>query len=533
VLRFPPVLVPALVAVVLASSAGARDVCPDGYYQLTGRPLVAPTLENGTDVVVVEGGRVLLWSGCPATRALVAGTPQRTALAAHWERSECVALKRTRLRAHIVRGCRVMRGTVTHRGNGSTRRVRFRAVRLQPPGGLIDIMFGSGGLAGLPDGMGRALAVQPDGRIVVAGRGDPDRDGRQRVVVVRWDRDGTLDATFGRHGVAGLSLTLALGAEANAVVVQPDGKVVVGGTVDLSDASATHDTAFLLVRYLPDGTLDSGFGTSGIAITQLGPGADQIFALALAPDGAIVAAGSMHGPTSSAFALARYDARGVLDTAFGIGGVVVVDEPSAGGTTRHDDAVGAVAVGEDERIVVAGSSVAGADEGFASPFVVARFLPDGALDPSFGDGGFAATHFATRIGRPTALALGPDGGITVAGRLSQQHVFRWRGGLAGWDAEGAPDTGLAGKGRLEIRAGEAMAVQADGKLLVVGKQWLRHELAYAPILQRFDPSGAPDADFGDGGLVRVEDEPRGVAVAPDGRIVVLAGRGFSVQRFWP
>jgi uncharacterized delta-60 repeat protein len=531
--RSLPVILAVAAVVGPASRAAARDVCPDGYYRVTGRPLVAPTLDPGTDMIVVEGGRILLWSGCPATRAMMAGTRQHTAVAARWARSECVALKHTRLRARILHGCRVMRGTVTHRGNGTTRRVRFRAVRTRPPGGLVDVMFGSAGTASLTEGMGSALAVQPDGAVVVAGRGDPDREGRQHVMLVRWDRNGTLDSTFGRQGVVGPNLGLVFGAQANAVVLQPDGKIVAGGTVDLGDASGTHDTAFLLVRYRPDGTLDTGFGTSGVVITQLGPGADRVFALALAPDGGIVAAGSTAGPTSPAFALARYDASGMLDAGFGIGGVVIADEPSAGATTVHDDALGAVAVAPDGRIVAAGSSVAGADESFASPFVVARWLPDGTLDPTFGDGGFAATHFATRIGRPTALALGPDGGVTVAGRLSQQHVFRWRGGLAGWDASGAPDPGLAGKGRLEIRAGEAMAVQADGKLLVAGKQWLRDELAYASLLQRFTPDGALDPEFGDDGVVRVDEEPRGVAVAPDGRIVVLAGRGFGVQRLWP
>src|SRR5262249_55664358 len=154
-------------------------------------------------------------------------------------------------------------------------------------------------------------------------------------------------------------------------------------------------------RYNADGSLDSSFGSNGAVRTDFG-GIDEIWGIALQADGNIVAAGR----TSTNIALARYNPDGSLDSSFGSGGRVVTNLSPAGiPPGQVNDVARGVAVDSSGRVVVAG--------GAGNDFGVLRYLPDGTLDPSFGQQGVAETDFAGGIDLARALTIQTDGDIVA------------------------------------------------------------------------------------------------------------------------
>src|SRR3989441_9250926 len=188
--------------------------------------------------------------------------------------------------------------------------------------GSLDSSFGSSGkvttsISGLGDQV-RALVGQADGKIVAVGNAGAD------FAAVRYNSDGTLDDTFGSLGRVTTDF-FGRTDSAQAVVIQPDNKLVVAGWVTALDRTGNPDTRFGLVRYNANGTIDTSFGSSGEVVTFFGSEFldCQAFALALQPDGKIVVAGWTTGPQGGAdFALARYSTDGALDMTFGSGGQV-------------------------------------------------------------------------------------------------------------------------------------------------------------------------------------------------------------------
>src|SRR6266540_155863 len=174
--------------------------------------------------------------------------------------------------------------------------------------GDLDPTFGAGGkVTTVFGGDSRAyvLVLQPNGKLVAAGVGP------NGFALARYNPDGSLDTSFG----AGGKVTTPIGA-ANALVLQPDGKLVAAGSNNISPSD------FVLVRYNPNGSLDTSFGGDGKVTTAIGFGA-RAFALALQPDGKLVAAGmGWTGSTGFESALVRYNPDGSLDTSFGAGGKV-------------------------------------------------------------------------------------------------------------------------------------------------------------------------------------------------------------------
>jgi uncharacterized delta-60 repeat protein len=172
------------------------------------------------------------------------------------------------------------------------------------PDGRLDPSFGVGGKVTTDFGAS-ALVRQPDGKLVVAGTttvtGFPD------FALARYLPDGTLDASF---GVGGTVITDFGGGEfGRALVLQPDGKLVVAGLCQGCDG----DIDFILARYLADGSLDAMFGVGGKVTTDFGGLNDRAFALVLQPDGKLVAAGGSNASGTFDFALARYESQSVVN----------------------------------------------------------------------------------------------------------------------------------------------------------------------------------------------------------------------------
>jgi uncharacterized delta-60 repeat protein len=278
------------------------------------------------------------------------------------------------------------------------------------PDGTLDASFGTGGSVTTGFGVSAeawAVAVQADGKIVAAG--EANIDGGFDFALVRYNSNGTLDASFGTNGKVTTAFDGPPGqgfssATANSVAVQPDGRIVAVGQARISGG---FDAA--LARYNSNGTLDASFGTGGRVTTDFAGFNDQAVAVAIQPDGRIVATGQA-GPyvnTGLDFALVRYNSNGTLDASFGASGIATTDFAGS------SDQPSSIALQGDGKIVVAGqTSVNGSFD-----FGLARYNSNGTLDASFGTSGKATTDFAGSDDLPFSVAVQPDGNIVVAGMV--------------------------------------------------------------------------------------------------------------------
>jgi uncharacterized delta-60 repeat protein len=308
--------------------------------------------------------------------------------------------------------------------NGATGDYDFGVVRFNRDGSL-DGSFGAGGIVLTDTGGGgdqaESVAVQSDGKIVVVGRDWVSTD----FVVVRYNADGSLDTSFG-GGIVRTDINVSQDW-AYDVVIQPDGKILVTGEGFYSGGSAM-DVA--LVRYNSNGSLDTSFGGDGIVITTLSNGYDRGEAIALQPDGRIlVAATRDYNGGNPDIALLRYRADGNLDTSFHGDGVVITD---VGGRAdgSHD-----LRVQSDGKILLVGTSSNGSNLDFA----LARYNADGSLDTSFGGDGIVTTAIGGGDDDGLGIALQADGKIVVAG--SAQNGSEWDFAVARYYPNGSLDDG--------------------------------------------------------------------------------------------
>jgi uncharacterized delta-60 repeat protein len=381
--------------------------------------------------------------------------------------------------------------------------------------GALDPSFGSGGTVTtvLKSGsQANAVAIQSDGKIVAVGNGGASLHGGY-VELARYNTDGTLDTSFGSSGKVETKFG---GGPVDAVAIQPDGKIVVSGG--------------LLMRYNANGTLDTTFGSKGTVTPSFemkGLGIEVLNGVA-----EIVGAGGVGlSNTNDAFAVARYNPSGSLDSSFGNGGEVITDI-----TSSYDDG-NAVAIQTDGKILVAGNSNGRLD---AAEIAVVRYNTNGSLDSSFGIGGIAQT--AVGAGRGYAIALQSDGKIVVAGQglgsYSGVH-----GAVARYTASGAADTSFgAGAGYVVTPMTgtnndyfDGVAVQGNGQIVGVGNN--APPSGGSSGLVRYNTDGTLDNTFGNGGIVvpTFGGADSGVAIQADGKIVVSCynGGNFGVARYLP
>lgn len=402
------------------------------------------------------------------------------------------------------------------------------------PGGL-DPTFGVGGRVttdfNLSTDWANAVARQSDGKLVVVGTSYTNNDySDEDFAIARYNADGSLDPSFGTNGRVTTDFP-GLAAVASSVLVQPDGKILVaGGAFPLFTFLGNME----LVRYNPDGSLDASFGDGGIVTTVFAHGS-YAFALALQPDGKILAAGtdfvnfSSEANSDTDFALARYQADGSPDFGFGSSGQVTTD------FERLNDDAFAVLVRPDGRIVVVGSS---RDRLTDYDFAAVRYLANGQLDPAFGANGKVSTDFARGFDRARTAALQPDGSIVAAGLAIRQNGSHENFAAVRYLPDGALDTAFGGDGKVQVSFGSCCQfanralLQGDGRIVLVG--FADTESSDSDfLLARLAANGALDTTFGTGGRVRtsfgdLNGGANGAVLLPDGRIVAV---GF--QAYYP
>ncbi len=408
----------------------------------------------------------------------------------------------------------------------------------QAAGGDLDPTFGTGGkvttdLSRSTD-LANAVAVQSDGKLVVVGQTYKNNDySDEDFVVTRYNTDGTLDNTFGSRGRVRTDFP-GLAAVPSSVVIQPDGKIVVaGGAFPLF----TFLGDFKVVRYNPNGSLDTSFGVGGIVTTTF-PEGSYAFEVALQPDGKIIAAGTVFvafdpGESSDTdFALARYNPDGTPDATFGNGGQVSTDFLSF-----EDDAF-SVLIQPDGKIVAVGSAN---DPATFYDFAAARYFSNGTIDTTFGVAGKVRTDFGDQnFDRARSAALQPDGRIVAAGLAISQNGAVQNFAVARYTSNGILDTTFSRDGKTQIDFGKCcqgatkVLLQSDGKIITVGgSNGESSEDDF--LLARLSPRGSLDNTFGVGGKVRtsfgdLNGGANGAALQSDGKIVAVGFQAtFSNQ----
>ncbi len=358
----------------------------------------------------------------------------------------------------------------------------------------------------------RGMAVQSDGKVLLVG--STIIGVRTSLVVMRLNPGGALDGSFGSGGVVVDPFGfLPDSYDGKAVVVQPDGRIVVAG--DIFHSGGDHD--MFVARLLANGGPDTAFGFSGVTGIPFDLGgnlADDAFALALGPAGTIVVAGTATwSATDLDFAIARLTSTGALDTSFdGDGKRLVAFD--LGATDRFDVARAVVELGGG-RIAVAGWAHDSGSQG--DQFAVVRLLANGAFDNSFdGDG---RKTFGWDLGGSNddsahALAVQPDGRLLVAGTalgVNNESVFA----VARLTGTGALDNSFGANGAGFVLGtycdsgcsplhdeGTGLALQADGKILVAGAATAGSAGAEAGVA-RLTRAGAFDTTWSSDGLATI------------------------------
>jgi len=359
--------------------------------------------------------------------------------------------------------------------------------------GSVDATF-QNGMSGA-DGPVYSVVLQPDGKVLIGG-GFGSVNGVARGRVARLNGDGSLDATF-MNGMAGVDGTV------QSMALEPGGKVVVGGQF-----SQVHGTSRgQIARLNADGSLDAGFLNGMSGVDQSG-----VLSVALQPNGKLLIGGRFTTANGVGVnRIARLNGDGSVDASFGTG---------APGPGPFGAAVQAVAPQDDGKAVLGGIF-----DSEGSPFNIVRVNEDGSLDTGFLDGmagisgGFGGVH---------AFAQAPGGKILVGGDFRYVNGTS-RGHLVRLNPDGSIDPTF---GNVVLGIGAAsyavysIVLQPDGKVIVGGRfSWINS--AFRSGFARLNADGTLDTSFGSGGGGM--GYFYSMALQPDGKILV-GGLGFAGRR---
>lgn len=425
----------------------------------------------------------------------------------------------------------------------------------QTGAGDLDASFGSGGKImsnlSFSEDFANAAAVQPDGKILAAGRS-------QGGALIRYHGDGTVDTDFGELGVAHPFLPVS--QKIHALVIQPDAKIVTVGYWTNLTPDGGFDNA-VICRTNPDGTPDTTFGVSwGCRLFQweVEPNVyyhSYLYGVALQSDGKIVAVGDVwkHSPDLSKnyFGMVRFNADGTFDNSFSNDGRLVTGFGPFTQTSGSSFARAVDVHPGSGKIVVAGYTVSISD---GEDFAVKMVNPDGTLDPGFGTTFFYTgrrTDFLGGNDRAYAVAF-QDSRVLVAGSATIQNGDE-DFAFARYNSNGTLDSSFGFGGMSVTTFGGysdiifGIKLQPDGKIIAAGQRSYFHlkQVARDFALARYSPNGFLDPTFsGDGKLTTdfgtTNDVAKAVALQADGKIVAagFVGAGtyrekFALARYLP
>lgn len=394
--------------------------------------------------------------------------------------------------------------------------------------GQLDPTFNLTGKLQTPMGFANdivsATAVQTDGKIVCAGY-SYNADGNYDFSILRLNSDGSLDKSFNSNGK--ILLNLGSGTDwATGLAIQPNGKILVGGT-----SFTGLDDDFAIVRINADGSLDNTFGIGGTVFTNILK-EDRIGSLALQPDGKIIAAGFSYNPTGDAMIVARYNSNGSLDNTFGLSGLTI--EP----VNIWSFFAESIKIQNDGKIVIGGYALNELVNGY-SEFMVSRYNIDGNLDTTFNSTGTVRTRIGNDFSRANSLAIQPDGKILLGGSSSNLH-FVSDFTIVRYNTNGLLDPTFGTNGVVitaltpETELGADLLIQPDGKIILTGNTFTDAANLQNFSILRYKGDGNLDADFGNNGLVNVDfggsESAASADLQPDGKLVVAGWSTNSTQR---
>ncbi|MBA4123809.1 MAG: VCBS repeat-containing protein [Acidobacteria bacterium] len=297
------------------------------------------------------------------------------------------------------------------------------------------------------------FVILPDGKLLVIAHkyincSTPSTD----LLIYRYTANGTLDAAFGTNGV----ITTPLGNEtyAQRIVLQPDGKFVV--------ASRTRSNEVAVVRYNPNGTLDTTFGTGGISKTSVGNSNFYASEILVQTDGKLLVAGDAHFGSNQDIFVLRYNPNGTLDNSFGANGIVQTD------IDNQTNYAGGMALQPDGKIIVNSSNFTSANLTSLLSSSIVRYNANGTLDNTFGANGIvriteAPSQYSEGIA--FALAIQQNGKILTAGRRNGTFA------ISRYNSDGTIDTSFGTNGVVITPIEDSItsiALQTDGKIIAVG-----------------------------------------------------------------
>lgn len=330
------------------------------------------------------------------------------------------------------------------------------------PNGSRDLSFGIDGKVmsdiGGQSSEADAVALQPDGRVLIAGSA---YDGKYYSVLVgRFLTNGVPDSSFGTNGFT-ITRVGTNYSSGTIIRLQPDGKILVGGSAETADAD------FLVLRYLANGALDMSWAENGKAVVGIGTGDDVLSGLALLPDGKVIASGYGVFVSQYKISLARFNSNGSLDASFGSFGRQALNLPGGGG---NDAALGLTQQPDSKLILLCetfNATLTDADIG------VARLTTNAVFDASFDGDGAVIQSIGLSVDGAITAAVQPDNKIVVGCRTTVGSKNRF--GILRLLPNGSLDSsyGIGGRNYYDFETAttetlNALALDSIGRTVMVG-----------------------------------------------------------------
>lgn len=397
------------------------------------------------------------------------------------------------------------------------------ALLAQDPGSL-DTGFGDGGKVSVSISGGfdeaHAVVVQPDGKILVAGLAGG------AFGVARFLPDGSLDVSFGTGGKVRVEIGITEDA-AGALALQADGKILLAGYSKNGINPEQQNPAIL--RFLSDGTPDTGFGANGRVLLPFQSGDDYGYALELQADGKILMACTRVSPTND-FAVTRLLSSGQPDNSFGTGGTSFTPIGTSEATVNN------MALQADGKIILVGAATGSAN----SDLALVRYRSDGFLDPNFGTGGKVLAGISANADEfGYDIAVQPDGKILALATVYTDNGMNSQWALFRFTTNGDPDSAFGTGGKVvtseaSTAFAEALALQPDGLIVLAGYGPGSGTTFYEFTLARYLANGAPDISFGVNGFVQtgfgtLYASVYDLALQPDGAILAAGATYFQSE----